>query len=414
MPTHTALVRFLRCAFLSLLAPCAQAQLPAISAPQWVVQHWQVSGAVTTLASHNASQPAQPASLTKLMTAYAVLTLTHSDADRRALLTVSAECAATDGTRVGYRVGEQVAVEDALQGLLAISGNDVACALAQHFDPIIAGMKGLFSQNTLPAPNTQACPRLEEAGDFVAYLNAISHHPLGTQLCQWRNPHGLSQEGHLSSAQDVATIAHALWHEFPFARPWLGRKTYSWNGLTQANRNTLLHRDAAVDGLKTGHTTAAGYNLATTQNQRATIENNPYDWRLTTVVLGTASAQARADDSAALLAWARANYQPWRLYASGDLAGQWTLKGVAHAVPLHVQAPLWVVLDKTVTPTALRYDFIPNLKLTPPYAAGSTVGRMVAYLGANEVGSATIVTQTSVQASPWVAFAWAWLKSWFS
>jgi serine-type D-Ala-D-Ala carboxypeptidase (penicillin-binding protein 5/6) len=421
--SRTTLSRFIAGAlFLGLLSGLktqaqAQAQLPPISAPQWVVQHWQDSVAwqapvATTLAARNADQPAQPASLTKLMTAYAVLNLTGgSDAERKALLTVSADCAATEGTRVGYRVGEKVAIEDALQGLLAISGNDAACALAQHFDPVVAGMKAHFSANTTPPLTTQRCPRLEDAGDFVAYMNALS---VKLSLCQWRNPHGLSQDGHLSTAKDVATIAHALWHEFPFARPWLGRKTYAWNGLTQANRNTLLHRDAAVDGLKTGHTNAAGYNLATTQSQRVTLGSDHYDWRLTTVVLGTTSAQARADDSAALLAWARANYQPWRVYVAGDLAGQWPLKGAASAVPLHLNEPLWVVLDKTVNPQALRYEFLPEPKLSTPYPAGSTLGRMTAYLGAEVVGSAALITQAEVRASPWYAFAWAWVKSLFS
>ena len=392
--------------------PATPALAPTLSAPHWVVQHWQNTPAwrgtsPITLAAHQATVPAQPASLTKLLTAFKVLDLTGSDADRNAKLTVSAQCAAVEGTRVGYRLGEQVAIIDALQGMLAISGNDAACALAQYFDPQLAERKARFAQNTPPPSPTQRCPRFEDVGDFVGYMN-LGIPAASTALCQWRNPHGLSQEGHLSTAQDIGTIAYALWQHYPEARPWLARKTYTWNGLTQANRNTLLHRDPSVDGLKTGHTQAAGYNLATTQNQRVSIGNDAYDWRLATVVLGAASAQARADDSAELLRWTRENYQPWRLYAAGDLAGHWRLKGMLTAVPLHYAESVWVVLGKTQSPKDLRYVFHPEMKsVSKTYGAGSAVGYVTVMQNGVELGTARVVTQTTVHVG-WYEIALTW------
>lgn len=403
---------------------------PKLSAPQWLVQHWQPSGAVTSLAEQRSQEAAQPASLTKLMTAYAVLRLPSATAQRSALLRVSRTCANIEGTRVGYRAEEQVTIADALQGMLAISGNDAACALAEHFDPAIAA--GLVPVRTRGGPlssvNVNAAPScpanahlaatapIAHAPDlkpFTDYLNALSA-DLGLQHCMWRNPHGLSAELHLSSAQDIAKVAHALWYEFPETRPWFSRKTYTWNGLTQSNRNSLLFRDTRVDGLKTGHTSAAGYNLASTQNWQATVAGDTYDWRLTALVLGAATAAARADDSADLLAWARQRFQPWRLYAAHDLAGFWKLSGVAAAVPLHLKAPLWVVLDKTVPTSKVQYAFLADSTLSAPYPAGAVVGQLTASLGENEIGRAPVYSEQALTSSPWYVFTWAWVKSWFT
>ena len=195
------------------LAPLSTPSVPALSSPQWILQHWRSNSAPLTLTSQAADVSTHPASITKLLTAYVTLqAVANRELTLASTLTVSADAASQDGTRVGYRVGERVDVQDALQGMLAISGNDAAWALGE-------GVAG-----TMDA--------------FVARSNAAAT-AVGLKQSQWRNPHGLTQDGHASTAADLATLAHALWRDFPVARPWLGVKTYTWHGVTQSNRNSF-------------------------------------------------------------------------------------------------------------------------------------------------------------------------------
>jgi D-alanyl-D-alanine carboxypeptidase (penicillin-binding protein 5/6) len=304
------------------------------------------------------------------------------------VLTVSEQAVAQDGTRVGYRAGEHVAVQDALQGMLAISGNDAAWALAQH-----AGGG--------------------DANAFIARMNAVSK-ALNLNRSQWQNPHGLTQDGHVSTAADLAALAHALWRDYPVARPWLGVKTYTWNAVTQSNRNSLLWRDATVDGLKTGHTDAAGYNLAATSNWRVTVDSDDYDWRLTSVVLATASTAARATDSAALLAWGRSAFMPWRLYRAGDNVGLVRVTGAVGVHAATAPATVWLVLPAGTATNSLRYELIPAAPVTAPVAAGAVIARLNIYSGDQLLLSTPAMTTQAIARAPWYARAWAWVKSWFA
>jgi serine-type D-Ala-D-Ala carboxypeptidase (penicillin-binding protein 5/6) len=373
---------------------------PVLSSPHWVLQHWPVNGsgganvsvsvtAPTTLASNAADTPTHPASITKLMTAYATLqAVAAGETTLTSVLTVSEQAVAQDGTRVGYRAGEHVAVQDALQGMLAISGNDAAWALAQH----VGG---------------------GDANVFISRMNAVSK-ALRLNRSQWQNPHGLTQDGHASTAADLATLAHALWRDHPVARPWLGVKTYTWHGVTQSNRNSLLWRDTTVDGLKTGHTDAAGYNLAATSNWRVAVDSDVYDWRLTSVVLGAASAQVRAADSAALLAWGRSAFIPWRLYRAGDNVG---LVRVTGAVGVHgttAPVPVWLVLPAGTALSNLRYVLSPAAGVTAPVAAGAVIATLNIYSGEQLLLSTPAVTAHAIARAPWYASLWAWVKSWFA
>ncbi len=400
----SALVCALPCVLLAV-ADCAQAMsaappllsraaAPAISSPSWVLHHWGEHGLVTPLISQAADVEMAPASITKLLTAYVVLkAISQSETTLGSTLQISEQAAAQDGTRVGYRAGETITVQDALRGMLAISGNDAAWAIAQH-----------ISQGDVRA--------------FAAKMNAVSAQ-LGLSRSHWQNPHGLSEDLHVSSAHDLIKLAHALWFDFPQARPWLGVKTYVWNGLTQSNRNSLLWRDATVDGLKTGHTQAAGYNLAASSVWRVVVGSDAYDWRLSSVVLGASTAAVRADDSAALLAWGRAHYTPWRLYAAGEGLGQ---VQVAGAVGLHgavAQAPVWHVLPAsplagTTRPVnALRYELLPLASARAPVAAGQAIGVLHVYDGAQLVAITPAISPFAIRKASWYQSLWAWVKSWF-
>jgi serine-type D-Ala-D-Ala carboxypeptidase (penicillin-binding protein 5/6) len=375
---------------------------PVVSSPHWVLQHWPVNSsgganvslsvsvtAPTTLARNAADTPTPPASITKLMTAYVTLqAVAAGETTLTSVLTVSEQAVAQDGTRVGYRAGERVAVQDALQGMLAISGNDAAWALAQH----VGG---------------------GDASVFISRMSAVSK-ALRLNRSQWQNPHGLTQVGHTSSAADLAMLAHALWRDYPVVRPWLGVKTYSWHGVTQSNRNSLLWRDATVDGLKTGHTDAAGYNLAATSNWRVAVDSDIYDWRLTSVVLGATSTQVRAADSAALLAWGRSAFVPWRLYRAGDNVGLVRLTGAVGVHAATVPAPVWLVLSAGTSLSNLRYVLSPAAGVTAPVAAGAVIATLNIYSGEQLLLSTPAVTPHAIARAPWYASLWAWVKSWFA
>jgi serine-type D-Ala-D-Ala carboxypeptidase (penicillin-binding protein 5/6) len=317
--------------------------LPALSAPHWILQHWPPTGAAHTLTAHSAEKATHPASITKLLTAYVTLqAVARGEIALTSRLTISDTAVKQEGSRVGYLASERVTVHDALQGMLAISGNDAAWALAQH----------------LSAGDVSA---------FASRMNAASK-TLGLSHSQWQNPHGLTQESHVSSAADLAKIAHALWHDFPHARPWLGVKTYTWNGVTQSNRNSLLWRDATVDGLKTGHTDAAGYNLAAISNWRVFVGGDAYDWRLASVVLGADTKAARTADTAALLAWGRSTFVPWLLYPAGQSLGKVQVGGAVGAHSATAAAAIWQVLAMGQHPSALRYELLPAANVVAPVA----------------------------------------------
>lgn len=371
----------------TLSAPALAASSPVLSSPQWALQHWREDIAPLTLVSQAADVPTHPASITKLLTAYVTLqAVANRELTLTTEVTVSTAAASQDGTRVGYRVGEKIAVQDALQGMLAISGNDAAWALGEQVGGSMDG--------------------------FVARMNAAAS-ALGLKNSQWRNPHGLTQDGHASTAADLALLAHALWRDFPLARPWLGVKTYTWHGVTQSNRNSLLWRDATVDGLKTGHTDAAGYNLAASSQWRVTVAQDFYDWRLTSVVLGAATAPARAADSAALLAWGRSAYAPWRLYAKATNLGTIQVSGAVGDRPASAPAAIWAVLPAAQTPSTLRYELLPLSAVQAPVAAGAVIATLNVYDGQTLLATSPAVTLQAIDRAPWHQRLWQWVKSLF-
>jgi D-alanyl-D-alanine carboxypeptidase (penicillin-binding protein 5/6) len=361
--------------------------LPATSSKQWVLQQWLPNGTAVMLAGQAEQLPTHPASITKLLTAYVTLqAVAKGPLSLGSELTVSQAAQAQDGTRVGYRAGERVTIQDALQGMLAISGNDAAWALGEAVGGTMEG--------------------------FVRQMNVTSA-ALGLSRSQWHNPHGLTQDGHVSSAGDLARLSHALWRDFPQVRPWLGVKTYTWHGVTQSNRNSLLWRVATVDGLKTGHTDAAGYNLAATSLWPVTVGQDRYDWRLTSVVLGAASANERANDSAALLNWGRQAFVPWRLYASGESVGTVKVTGAIGAHSALTPAAVWAVLASAQTASGLRFELLPLPTATAPVAAGAVIGRLEVYDGQTLLASSEAVSATPIERAAWYARVWHWLKSVF-
>jgi D-alanyl-D-alanine carboxypeptidase (penicillin-binding protein 5/6) len=240
------------------------------------------------LASLEPDQRLAPASLTKLMTAYAVF---HALAEGQITLdeeiTVSEKAWRTEGSRMFIEVGSRVSVQDLLLGMIVQSGNDASVALAEH----LAGTESVFA---------------ELMNQYAAQLGMTGSHFL--------NATGLPADDHYSTARDLATLARRIISDFPEYYQWYSVKEFTYNDIKQPNRNNLLWRDDSVDGMKTGRTDDAGYCLVSSASRDG--------MRVVSVVLGTASAKARVDGSQALINYGFRFYETRLLYRAGEAVTQ--------------------------------------------------------------------------------------------
>ena len=236
------------------------------------------------IAEKAADVSVEPASITKLMTAYAVFkALEQNQISMEDQVRVSEKAWRTQGSRMFIEVDTEVGVEDLLRGMIIQSGNDASVALAEHVAGSVDTFVGLMNQHAAM---------------------------LGMTGTNFENPTGLPGDNHVMTARDIATLAKAIIDEFPQHYGFYSEKEFTYNGIRQHNRNSLLWRDQSVDGLKTGHTDAAGYCLVTSAERDG--------MRLISVVLGTESPDARADASQALLGYGFRFYETHRLYARGE------------------------------------------------------------------------------------------------
>lgn len=317
--------------------------VPSIGASSYVLMDF-ASGRI--LASSNPDEALPPASLTKVMTAYVVFS--ELAAGRLALadmVTVSEKAWRRPGSRMFIEVGKQVSVENLLKGMIVQSGNDATLALAEH----VAGSEEAFAD----LMNRQALA-------------------LGMTRTHFVTVDGLPGEGHLSSARDMALLARAMVASFPEYYTWYSEREFTFNGIRQHNRNSLLWRDESVDGLKTGHTEAAGYCLIASA-QRS-------DMRLITVVMGSASERSRADESQALLNYGFRFFESHRLYAAGEVLADSTLwKGEHDSVPLGVDADIVVTLPRGAYQRLSASLRVPG-RLVAPLQKGQRVGDLMVSL----------------------------------
>ncbi len=294
------------------------------------------------LASLKPDTPVPPASLTKLMTTYVVF---HAIADGRITLedevTISEKAWRMQGSRMFIEVGSQVRVKDLLLGVIVQSGNDASVALAEH----VSGSESVFVQ---------------EMNQYAQQLGMPSTH--------FVNATGWPDDNHYSTARDLATLARALIEEFPDHYQWHAIKEFEWGGIKQPNRNRLLWRDDSVDGLKTGHTEAAGYCLV------ASAERD--GMRIVSVVLGTASDKARIDGSQALINYGFRFFETRLLYKAGEeitRARVW--KSANEYSPLGVMADLYITVPRG------SYDSLESVHNMPavieaPVATGQPLGEI--------------------------------------
>ena len=282
--SFAALVFVFACGFAAVSASFAAVPIPkspSIDARSYLLMDYE-SGRV--LGENRADERMEPASLTKLMTAYGVFkALKEKRLKLSDLVSVSAYATAQEGSRTYLQKDSQVPADVLIKGMIVQSGNDAAIALAER----VGG---------------------SEQG-FVDLMNAYAKQ-LHMNTTHFANANGLPNSNHYSTARDLAVLALGIIREFPEYYKYYGLKEFTWNNIRQQNRNGLLTRDPSVDGIKTGHTETAGYCLITSANRDG--------MRLVSVVLGSPSIKGREDASAALLNYGYTFYETVKIKNRGD------------------------------------------------------------------------------------------------
>ena len=335
------LVIVLACLFFAN-AVMADESLPVPAPPQFDASSYVLmdfgSGAV--LADHNSRERVDPASITKIMTAYIVYkSLAAGDITLEDQVEISEYAWRSIGSRTFVEVGSKIKLEDLLLGLIIQSGNDASIALAEH----VAGTEQAFAD----VMNTQA-------------------KRLGMKDSHFVNATGLPDAEHFTTAYDIALLSRAMISEYPEEYKTYAQKEYTFNGIKQFNRNRLLWRDAAIDGIKTGYTEAAGYCLAA-----SAVKN---DMRLISAVMGTASDKVRTVNSQALLNYGFRYYESHKLYKAGEMLAQQRMwKGELKTIQLGLEEDLFVTIPRGRYED-LKADMVVDTEIIAPIQQGDQVG----------------------------------------
>ncbi len=327
------------CITLASWAQLAPPAAPAVEARAWLLLDFN-SGQV--LASHNANERFEPASLTKLMTAYLAFgALKQKSLKPDQTVPVSTRAWKSEGSRMFIEPNRPVTVDELLRGMIIQSGNDASVALAEA----IGGSEDVFAQ----------------------MMNREAKR-LGLANTNFANATGLPSPQLYSSAQDLAQLVVALIRDYPEHYALYSQKEFRYNNITQANRNRLLWLDPTVDGVKTGFTDNAGYCLITSARRG--------DRRLVSVVLGTASESARATESQKLLNWGFQFYDSVRLYARNQTVTQLRVwKGASDMLKAGFTSDLYLALPKGQT-DRLKATVESLQPLLAPVAPGQRVATL--------------------------------------
>ena len=311
---------------------------PAVDARAYVLIDYQ-SGRV--LAQSHMEERAEPASLTKLMSAYVIFkALSENRLKPTDMVTISEHAWRAEGSRTFVQVGTQVPVDILVKGMIVQSGNDATIALAER----VGGTEAAFAQ----------------------MMNEYARR-LGLHASNFENADGLPAPNHYVSAHDVATLSAALIREFPQYYPLFSLKQFLWNNIRQDNRNGLLGKDPTVDGLKTGHTDAAGYCLATSANRNG--------MRLISVVMGAPSIKAREEASAALLSYGYTFFETVRVKTARELILKPRVyKSAAEYGALGVGTDVYATVGRGQGATLKTSTHLNTEPLIAPLKAGQGVG----------------------------------------
>jgi len=358
------------CAVLALGAaappPSAAAAAPVPAPPQVNARAWVLvdhfSGRI--LAQQHADDREPPASLTKLMTAYVVFqALTDGRLKLTDLVTISRHAWKAEGSRTFVQVGTQIPVDILLKGMIVQSGNDATIALAEK----VGGTEEAFAQ----------------------MMNEYARR-LGMQGSHFVNSDGLPAPDHYTTPRDMATLASALIRQFPQYYGLFSLREFMWNNIRQGNRNTLLGKDPSVDGLKTGHTDAAGFCLVSSANRDG--------MRLVSVVMGAPSERAREEASAALLNYGYTFFESIRVKTAGStVLKPRVYQSAAEFAAVGVPADVYALVPRGQggsVETVARLDHEP---LIAPLAAGEKLGSLTVTDGSGTVlASAPLVALAAV------------------
>ncbi|MGZ8255073.1 MAG: D-alanyl-D-alanine carboxypeptidase family protein, partial [Burkholderiaceae bacterium] len=295
------------------------------------------------------------------------------------------------GARMYIEPGRAVTVDELLRGLLVVSGNDAAVALAEH----AAG----------------------SIGAFVERMNAEARR-LGMTNTHFANPTGLSDPQHYSSATDLARLAQRLFADFPQYAALYSQREFTYNRITQANRNRLLWSESNVDGMKTGHTEGAGWSIVATASRPQGVAERAFDRRLIAVVLGAVSDSARAQEALRLLNYGYASFDTVRLYRQGDvLLRPEVWKGDRGEVPIGVERDVFVTVSSDVLQALGKVGLQSALErpdpLVAPLRKGETVGRLKIMAGTDTLAEVPVVALETVNEAGLVGRAYDAVRLWW-
>ncbi|NDP58126.1 MAG: D-alanyl-D-alanine carboxypeptidase [Oxalobacteraceae bacterium] len=354
---------------------------PIVAAKSWLLLD-TTSGQV--LASQDPTMRIEPASLTKIMTAYVTFqAIKEKRLDLAQMVNVSVRAWKVDpsSSKMFIDPATPVSVDDLLHGLMVQSGNDAAVALAEA----VAGT--------------------EEA--FVVLMNREAKR-MGLTNTQFGNPHGLPSQSNYSTAQDLSKLAAAVITDYPEFYKIDSVKSFTYNKITQPNRNRLLWLDPSVDGMKTGHTEAAGYCIIASAKR----PNGSGERRLISVVLGANSDQSRTQESQKLLNWGFQNFDTVKLYGKGqpvETPPVW--KGSEKTIKIGFTQDIYVTVAKGVAakmkPVLERKD-----PLVAPIAANSKVGMMKMMVDGKSIAEFPILALENVNEAGIFGRAWDSIRLW--
>lgn len=345
-------------------APSITPKAPAIAAKGYLLIDFQ-SGKV--LAESNSQKRLAPASLTKMMTSYIIGNeIKSGNLHPSDEVTISENAWAKnfpDSSKMFIEVGKKVTVAELNQGIIVQSGNDACVAMAEH----IAGSESAFAD----LMNTWALQ-------------------LGMNNTHFVNSHGLHSDEHYTTAEDMAILAKALIQDVPAEYRIYSQKSFKFNGIKQYNRNGLLwDRSLNVDGIKTGHTSAAGYSLVSSATKD--------DMRIISVVMGTSSDTARKSESKKLLNWGFRFFETITPYKAGDeLASERIWMGTQTNIRLGVAADTSLTLPRNQA-QHLKADFIIDSELRAPIQKGDVIGKVNYTLSDEPIKSFDLIALETVE-----------------
>lgn len=351
-----------------------QAQVMIPAPPQLAAEAWVLMDAHSgkVIAEHEADKPLPPASLTKMMTSYLLeYEINRGNVDLDDKVRISERAWRMPGSRMFIQEGTFVSISDLLKGVIIQSGNDASVAVAEHL-----------------------------AGSEEAFADLMNQHArrMGMTATYFKNSTGLPDEGHVSTAMDMAILSQEKIINHPEHYSLYSEREFTYNGIRQNNRNRLLWRDSSVDGLKTGHTSAAGYGLAA-----SAVRN---DMRLISVVMGARSEEGRAQESQKLLTYGFRYFETPKLYERYEVLDQVRVwQGVRDELQIGLEEDLYATLPRGERGN-LDVEVQVDHQVKAPIRAGEKLGRLVVRLGDEVVAEKPLVALENINEAGFFKKLW--------